>query len=72
MTLLNLYTTAEAAEIADLTVDAIRHAIWRGFLPAQKIGRDWFIHGQDLQEYLDGRPGSRRHYRRSEATASDQ
>ena len=54
----HLLTTTQAAEQAGLTRDAIRRAILRGYLPARKLGRDWFIHPNDLNDYLAGRhPG---------------
>jgi excisionase family DNA binding protein len=52
-------TTPEAAERLGITVARVQQLIWKGRLPAQKIGRDYVINEDDLKlvaERKSGRP----------------
>lgn len=46
---------AEAAEHAGITAHALRKACERGTLDGHKIGRNWTVTWDALQDYLDGR-----------------
>lgn len=54
---------AEAARLAGMTAEALKHAILRGRLGGRKIGRNWTTTLSELTAYLDSRkhggPGSR-------------
>jgi excisionase family DNA binding protein len=52
-------TTAQAAEALGIEPDSIRKLIYRGKLPAEKVGRDWLILKRDLlkvRERIAGNP----------------
>ena len=53
----DLLTIMEAVEIEAhrTSYDAIYTAVRRGYLPAVKRGRDWYVTHADLKDYLDGR-----------------
>ncbi len=56
-----LLSPAKAAEIAGCHNDTIRRAIESGFLPAQRVGRNWIIKRSDLQAWIEaGKPNHRR------------
>ena len=56
-----LLSPAQAAEIAKCHNDTIRRAIEAGFLPAQRVGRNWIIQRSDLQVWIEsGKPNRRR------------
>jgi excisionase family DNA binding protein len=56
-----LLSPAQAAEIARCHNDTIRRAIEAGFLPAQRVGRNWIIKRKDVEEWIEaGRPNRRR------------
>lgn len=44
-------TVAEAAKERHCTVHAIRHAIYRGKLSAQRMGRTWLIDRESFSFY---------------------
>ena len=44
-------TTAQAAEQLRLTVSMVRRYCRDGRLPAQKVGRDWLIRNEDLEQF---------------------
>jgi excisionase family DNA binding protein len=51
----------QAGEIADCHNDTIRRAIEAGFLPAQRVGRNWIIKRKDLNGWIEaGKPNRRR------------
>lgn len=45
------YTTGQAADKIGVTTIAIQMAIYRGKLIAYKMGRDWFIDGDELKRW---------------------
>jgi excisionase family DNA binding protein len=47
----NLLTTKQASKLLGVTPLRVRHFIWEGRLPAEKIGRDYFIKEQDLKKF---------------------
>jgi excisionase family DNA binding protein len=56
-----LLSPAQAAGLAKCHNDTIRRAIEAGFLPAQRVGRNWIIKREDVQEWIEtGRPNRRR------------
>ena len=56
-----LLSPAQAAEIAECHNDTIRRAIESGFLPAQRVGRNWIIKREDVQAWIEaGKPNRRR------------
>jgi excisionase family DNA binding protein len=50
-------TTPEAAERLGITVARVQQLIWKGRLPAQKIGRDYVINEDDLKLVAERKPG---------------
>ena len=52
-----LLTTPEAAERLGVTVTRVQQLIAAGRLPAEKLGRDYFIKEVDLKLVEDRRPG---------------
>jgi excisionase family DNA binding protein len=42
-----LLSPAQAAKLAECHNDTIRRAIEAGFLPAQRVGRNWIINRKD-------------------------
>jgi excisionase family DNA binding protein len=61
-------TVAEAAELLDITENAVRKRIQRSSLPATKVGRDWRIRLADLEaeriidvDLLVSRPATAQH-----------
>ncbi len=56
-----LLSPAQAAEIAECHNDTIRRAIEAGYLPAQRVGRNWIIKRKDVEAWIkEGRPNRRR------------
>lgn len=56
-----LLSSAQVAEIAECHNDTIRRAIEAGFLPAQRVGRNWIIKRKDVEVWVqEGRPNRRR------------
>ena len=47
-----LLTLAEAAKLVNRQAASLRQAVLRGSLPAQKLGRDWFVKESDLKKYM--------------------
>lgn len=69
MSLDELVTTAEAAELSGRTPDAIKRAMYRGRLPGKKIGGGWVTTKRDLTEYIGemnrrSRRGEKKHVRK--------
>jgi len=54
---MKLLTTPEAAERLGITVARVQQLIWKGRLPAQKIGRDYVINEDDLKLVAERKPG---------------
>lgn len=54
---MNLLTTKEAAEKLGVTVTRVQQLILAGRLPAEKMGRDYVIKGDDLKLVEDRKPG---------------
>jgi excisionase family DNA binding protein len=54
---MKLLTTPEAAERLGITVARVQQLIWKGRLPAQKIGRDYVISEDDLKLVAERKPG---------------
>jgi excisionase family DNA binding protein len=54
---MKLLTTKEAAERLGVTVQRIHALIKSGRLPAQKLGRDYFIQEADLRLVEGRKPG---------------
>ena len=51
----------KAAEIAGCHDDTVRRAIEAGFLPAQRVGRNWIIKRKDVEAWIEaGKPNRRR------------
>jgi excisionase family DNA binding protein len=52
-------TTKQAAQILGVSVRRVQFLINKGFLSAQKLGRDWIIEDKDLEEFAakDRQPG---------------
>lgn len=44
-------TLPEAAAILKVHPDSLRNAVKRGTLRADKIGRDWHVTAQDIEDY---------------------
>jgi excisionase family DNA binding protein len=56
-----LISPTKAAEVAGCHDDTVRRAIEAGFLPAQRVGRNWIIKRTDLEAWIEaGRPNHRR------------
>lgn len=56
-----LISPTKAAEIAGCHDDTVRRAIEAGFLPAQRVGRNWIIKLKDVEVWIEaGRPNRRR------------
>jgi len=54
---MDLLTTKEAAERLGVTVTRVQQMITAGRLPAEKMGRDYFIKIDDLVSVEDRKPG---------------
>jgi excisionase family DNA binding protein len=54
---MKLLTTKEAAERLGVTVTRIQQLIGEGKLPAEKMGRDYFIKEDDLKLVADRKRG---------------
>ncbi len=54
---MTLLSTKQAGEILGVDTSRIRQMILRKQLPAQKMGRDWFIEAKDLALVADRKPG---------------
>ena len=54
---MSLITTPEAAERLGVTVTRVQQMIVAGRLPAEKMGRDYFIKEEDLKLIADRKPG---------------
>ena len=54
---MDLLTTKEAAERLGVTVTRVQQMITAGRLPAEKMGRDYFIKVDDLATVEDRKPG---------------
>lgn len=50
-----LIDTAEAAQILDVTPRWVRDLIERGDLPAQRVGNQWVLTRQDVEDYKQKR-----------------
>ena len=56
-----LLSPTKVAELAGCHNDTVRRAIEAGFLPAQKVGRNWIINRKDVAPWIEaGRPNRRR------------
>lgn len=60
-TLANIATLAEAEEICSTPQSTLRHAIYRGDLPARKIRSIWIVDLDDVQEYTKRPARPRQH-----------
>jgi excisionase family DNA binding protein len=54
---MKLLTTKEAAARLGISVMRVQQLIWDGRLPAEKMGRDYFIKEADLKLVEDRKPG---------------
>jgi excisionase family DNA binding protein len=54
---MRMLTTKEAADQLGKGVRAIQALITKGYLPAQKLGRDWLISERDLELVAGIKPG---------------
>lgn len=54
---MKLLTTKEAAARLGISVMRVQQLIWDGRLPAEKMGRDYFIKEDDLKLVQDRKPG---------------
>ena len=54
---MKLLTTKEAAARLGISVMRVQQLIWDGRLPAEKMGRDYFIKEGDLKLVADRKPG---------------
>ena len=54
---MKLLTTPEAAQRLGITLARVQQLIWKGRLPARKIGRDYVINEDDLKLVADRKPG---------------
>jgi excisionase family DNA binding protein len=54
---MKLLTTPEVAEKLGITIARVQQLIWKGRLPAQKIGRDYVINEDDLKIVAERKPG---------------
>jgi excisionase family DNA binding protein len=54
---MNMLTTKEAGDKLGVTVQRVHALIKIGRLPAQKMGRDYFIKESDLKLVEDRKPG---------------
>lgn len=50
---LKFYDTSEIAEILGVTTKTVSRYIQNGKVKAQKIGRKWVIHENDLKDFLN-------------------
>ena len=50
---MKIYTTKEIAGILKMDDETIRRYIYRKELKAYKIGKEWRIKSEDLQEFLE-------------------
>jgi excisionase family DNA binding protein len=55
-----LLSPAQAAQIAECHNDTVRRAIEGGFLPAQRVGRNWIIKRKDLEAWIKAGKRNRR------------
>lgn len=53
---MKMFSTKDVAQILGVTTVRVNQLIQEGKLPAQKIGRDWFVREQDLVS-VQNRPG---------------
>jgi excisionase family DNA binding protein len=54
---MNLLTTSEVAARLGVTIKRVQAMIRDGRLPAEKMGRDYFIKEDDLKLVADRKPG---------------
>jgi excisionase family DNA binding protein len=54
---MKLLTTKEAAARLGISVMRVQQLIWEGRLPAEKMGRDYFIKEDDLKLVAERKPG---------------
>lgn len=54
---MKLLTTKEAAAKLGVSVLRVQQLIWNERLPAEKMGRDYFIKEEDLKLVEDRKPG---------------
>lgn len=54
---MDFLTTKEAATIIGVSQKMVQSLIRRGRLPAQKIGRDWMIRREDVENHERGKGG---------------
>lgn len=54
---MTLLTTKETAERLNVSVRRVHQLIEEGRLPAEKMGRDYFIKDEDLKLVEDRKPG---------------
>jgi excisionase family DNA binding protein len=54
---MKLLTTKEVAARLGISVMRVQQLIWDGRLPAEKMGRDYFIKEDDLKLVADRKPG---------------
>lgn len=50
-------TTAQAAELVDRPTVTVRQWCRKGWLKAEKVGRDWLINPKDLERFTPRKPG---------------
>jgi excisionase family DNA binding protein len=66
-----LLTTKETAERLNISVRRVHQLIEAGRLPAEKMGRDYFIRDEDLKLVEDRKPGRPRKSPNTEAIKRD-
>jgi len=52
-----LFTTTDAAIELKVSVRRVQAMIKAGILPAERLGRDWFIKEKDLEKVKNRKPG---------------
>ncbi len=54
-----LLTIRETAEVLGISYRKIRRLVYKGTIPATRVGRDWYISASWVGEKLNGTPAER-------------
>lgn len=65
LNLMQIYTTAQAAEVLQINIQTLRKWVREGKLPASKLGSDYRITGEDIKSFLDATKTAKNGYNMS-------